>query len=107
LYHRTEFRELFRRVIVDIRNTLEIRDKLLDNGLPSDKTLDKDVRGSWGAMFFLSDWLRDMVEPCLLAREMEVTRDMDAPPWFMVGVWMKDRGAVAAVLYVSGREQAG
>jgi hypothetical protein len=36
-------------------------------------------------MFFLmSDWLRDMVEPCLLAREMEVARDMDAPSWFMV-----------------------
>jgi hypothetical protein len=51
------------------------------------KTLDKDVRGSQvvGAMFFLmSDWLWNMVEPCLLAR------DMDAPSWFMVAAWTKD-----------------
>lgn len=53
-------------------------------------------RRSCGAMFFwMSDWLREMVEPCLLAllagREMEAARDMDTVS-FMVG-WKGKRGA--------------
>lgn len=34
---------------------------------------------SWGAIFFLmSDWFLETVEPCLLAREMDVAREREA-----------------------------
>jgi hypothetical protein len=54
-------------------------------------------RRSCGAMFFLMrDWERDMVEPCLLAREIEVALDIDAAsfilPVSVSVVKVKDRG---------------
>jgi hypothetical protein len=50
-------------------------------------------------MFFLMrDWERDMVEPCLLAREIDVALDMDAVSFiFPVSVSVikvKDRGSL-------------
>lgn len=42
---------------------------------------------SCGAIFFLmSDWLLLTVEPCRLAREMEVCRDIDAVSFIVVVV---------------------
>lgn len=52
-------------------------------------------------MFFLMrDWERDMVEPCLLAREIEVALDIDAAsfilPVFASVIKVKDRGRLGA-----------
>ena len=41
-------------------------------------------RRSCGAMFFLMrDWERDIVEPCLLAREIDVALDIDAASFIL------------------------
>ena len=43
-------------------------------------------------MFFLMrDWLRDMVEPCLLAREIDVAREIEAASWFISMVCVHKR----------------
>ena len=56
-------------------------------------------RRSCGAMFFLMrDWERDMVEPCLLAREIDVALDIDAASFIssvsVSVVKVKDRGVL-------------
>ena len=44
-------------------------------------------------MFFLiKDWEREMVEPCLLAREMEVALDIEAVSFMLVVVGEEQEG---------------
>jgi hypothetical protein len=57
-------------------------------------------------MFFLMrDWERDMVEPCLLAREIEVALDIDAAsfilPVSVSVVKVKNRGVLVLSSVVS------
>jgi hypothetical protein len=57
-------------------------------------------------MFFLMrDWERDMVEPCLLAREIEVALDIDAAsfilPVSVSVVKVKDRGVILVLFDVT------
>jgi hypothetical protein len=60
---------------------LKVSYELLHDGLPCNETLDEDVRRSevMGAMFFLMrNREQEMVEPCLLAREMDVALESEA-----------------------------
>lgn len=62
-------------------------------------------------MFFLMrDWERDMVEPCLLAREIDVAREIDAASFIFpvsvlgvvkvkVKVKVKNRGVVSLSVF--------
>jgi hypothetical protein len=50
-------------------------------------------------MFFLMrDWERDMVEPCLLAREIEVALDIEAVSFICKYVKVKNRGKASLYL---------
>ena len=57
-------------------------------------------------MFFLMrDWERDMVEPCLLAREIDVALEIDAASFIfpvsvlVVEVKVKNRGVVFPLVF--------
>lgn len=59
LYDGAESSELLCSVVLDVGNALKIGDELLDDGFPSDETLDKDIRGTkvLGSNVFLYEGL--------------------------------------------------